>query len=79
LNTPPSIIFLLFHRDDVLDELLTEREEVAAQRKALSGAVKTLQEAAKVGVGQGMAGPSHADCILPALVVYKHIPAALLP
>ena len=34
-------------RDDVLDELLTERDEVAAQRKALGEAVRVLQDAAK--------------------------------
>lgn len=35
-------------RDDVLDELLAEREEVMAQRKACSEAVRALQEAVKV-------------------------------
>jgi hypothetical protein len=44
----PSWSFSSAARDDVLDDLLTEREEVAAQRKALSIAVQTLQEAAKV-------------------------------
>jgi hypothetical protein len=37
-------------RDDVLDDLLQEREEVAAQRKAGLEAVQALQEAAKVGI-----------------------------
>ena len=31
----------------MLDELLTERDEVAAQRKALGEAVRVLQDAAK--------------------------------
>ena len=36
------------YRDDVLDDLLTEREEVVVQRKVLGEAVRTLKEAAKV-------------------------------